>query len=460
MTESSINETESGPAARPSGGLLALAPLGLALAPALLRLANGPAATTDLGAAQCIHRAGGAVVHAEYLGTGDVLEHLPNSQAVEVVDWRATWKQIRYSSQEAKALGWVPGASVGDCESVPAALPASAAPKAASVDALAGKSSSDDASTRASTGCGGKELSVKFYDVGQALAVLVTLPDGRRVLVDTGEQPSRPGCGDACKEWSDHLLSGLRSDVPDKALALLWITHQHSDHAGNAPAILREFDVDTYVDNGTNLESGIIKRGHAAASERNVTVRVIDPDHRETPLPAREQAKLTPILPEQWVVECEDAPNDCSIGLRIDYCDSSVLFTGDAEDTEEAALDPRGPVTLLQVGHHGSDTSNSAAFIKKVSPKYAVVSSGKEEEGTNTGYCHPRLSTVEALSKQLGSRQTGDVQAFDAAVSCSDPTEHDHWRTVPVSEHLWFTERDGDVELVTTGDGTFRRKSR
>lgn len=33
-------------------------------------------------------------------------------------------------------------------------------------------------------GCGGAPLAVTFYDAGQALAALVTLPDSRRVLVE------------------------------------------------------------------------------------------------------------------------------------------------------------------------------------------------------------------------------------------------------------------------------------
>jgi competence protein ComEC len=306
-------------------------------------------------------------------------------------------------------------------------------------------------------GCGGKPLSVKFYDVGQALSVLVSLPDGQHVLVDTGEAAKR--CA-ACKAWSEHLLSGLATDIPDKQLSLVWITHQHSDHAGNAPEILNGFEVGLYVDNGTNLDSAPIDRARTAATQRGVKIRVVDPDHRDAPIPAAAGVKFTPILPAPaWPVNCEDSPNDCSIGLRLDYCNSSVLFVGDAEQDEEEKLDTRGPVTLLQVGHHGSDTSSSSEFIRRISPKYAVISSGKVDEGTNLSFCHPRLSTITELDETLGGEQTSETGAFDAAVKCKDPTHSNHWRHVPTSDHLWLTERDGDVELLTTGDGTFQRKT-
>ena len=449
--------------ATPRNSLTALAPLGLVLAPALMKFAGTPApepgtaadVAAEVAPAQCIERSEGAPIHTAYQGTGDVQEHLNEGTPVQVLSKRKNWTHISYASQGESVLGWVIGAYVASCaESAPPAPPGPTPPPTPP----APNTSPPHQPVSVLSGCGGRPLSVKFYDAGQALSALVTLPDGRRVLVDTGQQPSFPGCGTACKEWSDRLLSGLRTDVPDKKLAMVWVTHQHSDHAGNAPTILREFTVGTYTDNGTNLDNGIIKKSRAAATERNVTIHVVDPDHRDSPIASGGGVKLTPVLPPQWVDNCDDAPNDCSIGLRLDYCSSSILFTGDAEDTEEAALDP-GPVTLLQVGHHGSDTSTSADFIKKVSPKYAVISAGKEEEGTNRTYCHPRLSTVEALSTELGGKQAGEVEAFDAAVSCKAADSHAHWRMTPTSDHLWLTERDGDVDLTTTGDGTFQRQT-
>ena len=89
-------------------------------------------------------------------------------------------------------------------------------------------------------------------------------------------------------------------------------------------------------------------------------------------------------------------PNACSIALRIDYCKSSALFTGDAPREEEEVLDTRGKVTVLQVGHHGSKTSTGDAFLQQTRPKYAVISAAKPSEGTNDGYCHPRAVVVES----------------------------------------------------------------
>ena len=302
--------------------------------------------------------------------------------------------------------------------------------------------------------CDGKGvLRVHFYDVAQGLAVLLDLPDGRRLLVDAGDSPKRSGCDDLCAAADAHL----HGDVLDG----LWITHPHSDHVGGAPEVLERFRVGWFADNGRDVGRLVPERARKAAKRRGTVVHAVEPETWDSSFLrgswSEDVLRVRAVIPDRWKPDCREDENECSIGLRVDYCESSVLLVGDAERSEEKTLDTWGPATLLQVGHHGSDTSTSEAFLKRVKPKYAVISAGKPEQGLNVTYCHPRAATLERLNRHLGGKLDGTLPAFDGKVHCKAGTG-EHWHDTALSDRVWATERDGDVTLSTHGDGVFVRE--
>jgi hypothetical protein len=52
---------------------------------------------------------------------------------------------------------------------------------------------------------------------------------------------------------------------------------------------------------------------------------VVDPSQATVPIPDTDEVRLTAVVPSAWPTSCDRHPNDCSIGLRVDYCSSSVL---------------------------------------------------------------------------------------------------------------------------------------
>lgn len=352
------------------------------------------------------------------------------------------------------------GTTEAPTTTAPTASAAASAPTATARVAPLGSEHAEAFTHNAPAGCGNNsKLKVHFYSVSQALSALVDLPNGMHVLVDTGDMANRPGCGAPCKTAHEHLMTSLNTDLGGAPIDLLWITHQHSDHIGGAIDVVNKLNVKHYVDNGLSLNVSEISNTHGALQARGVAVDTVSPGHTSVPLSNTGDVKLTAIVPSSFLPICtaatKDDRNQCSIMLRVDYCNSSILFTGDEETEEEALFSQIGHADLLQVGHHGSKTSSGASFVSALTPKYAVISAGRPDEGENAGYCHPSRSTVEHLTTALGGAGTRKLSAFDGQ-TCKHGVSHlSQFVDVPASDKLWATERDGDVVLSTTGDGTF-----
>ena len=93
-------------------------------------------------------------------------------------------------------------------------------------------------------------------------------------------------------------------------------------------------------------------------------------------------------------LECDDL-NSTSVVIKLTYGENSFLFTGDAEKDEEDGIWTNIKCDVLKVGHHGSDSSSTANFLKKVESTYAVIS-----VGTGNSYGHPTDSTLQRLAQR------------------------------------------------------------
>ena len=87
--------------------------------------------------------------------------------------------------------------------------------------------------------------------------------------------------------------------------------------------------------------------------------------------------------------------NDNSNVNYIEISDYKFLFMGDASvTTEKEILDKYNlpNIDVLKVSHHGSKTSSGKNFIDEISPKYSIISVGK-----NNRYCHPNNNVLNNL---------------------------------------------------------------
>ncbi|MFM7088230.1 MAG: ComEC/Rec2 family competence protein, partial [Candidatus Paceibacterota bacterium] len=90
--------------------------------------------------------------------------------------------------------------------------------------------------------------------------------------------------------------------------------------------------------------------------------------------------------------------NDGSAVMRLVYGEHSILLSGDATlKTENILLENNSKETLdsdiLKVGHHGSRTSTTKKFVETITPTYALISSGEDNN-----YGHPHKEVLNTLA--------------------------------------------------------------
>ena len=226
----------------------------------------------------------------------------------------------------------------------------------------------------------GKKLTVSFIDVGQADSILIQTPGGKNVLIDAGNN------GDATT-----IVNYIKAQNISR-LDYVIATHSHEDHIGSMDKVINTFDIGQVV---------MPKESSNTQTFRDVITAITNKGLK--PIEAKAGVKLD--LGSELYGELlapnssgyEDT-NDYSAVLRLVYGKNSFLFTGDAETQSESEMLRLGSqlkVDVLKVGHHGSKTSSTAAFLKLVAPKYAVISVGKGNSyGHPTGEALDRLDSV------------------------------------------------------------------
>jgi hypothetical protein len=151
---------------------------------------------------------------------------------------------------------------------------------------------------------------------------------------------------------------------------------------------LSQLAVGSYVDNGREGHKAEVRAAHTAARAHGVTVRIVDLEHATSPLASSPDVRVRAVLPAAWPPRCELDANECSIGLRLDYCSSSILFTGDAQHDEEPRVVQRdggvnmGGLALAVRVYARLDSDPTPLVEGTVEPEAGLV---LEEDGAATG---------------------------------------------------------------------------
>lgn len=271
---------------------------------------------------------------------------------------------------------------------------------------------------------GDGELLVHMLDVGQGDCIYIQLPDGKDMVIDCANYNNS-------STYQKETFDYLDAYIEDDTVEYLMLTHCDSDHVHFMDDLLDRYQVDNlYMPNvlatpkNEELKNQIAELDTsrftdkdtidsvtyaqffiAALTEPNCTITLnVDKDASSNTIIIEETSyRLVFYCPTQEYYDdnnlnSAERKNAISpIGI-LEYNGRKIMLTGDSNEINEPLVMARtGKIDcdVLKVGHHGSATSTSTAFLDYYTFEYALISCNASDNTFN----HPRQDTLDRLAQ-------------------------------------------------------------
>ncbi len=247
------------------------------------------------------------------------------------------------------------------------------------------------------------KLMITMLDVGQGDCFLISLPSGENLLVDGGSS-------DVNRVGEYRLIPHLKAKGINY-LDAVFLSHLDTDHTSAVLELLAS-------ENTIRIEQVILPVLSSKSESKEKFTELMDmkPERcymtKAGDVLSFSDLKIQVLWPDEAAIP--DDANEGSLVLFMEYQDFRILFTGDVGTaTETKILETLDSLSchILKVAHHGSKYSTSKDFLEKVSPKAALISSGKD----NT-YGHPHKELLDRLKMETSyiynTAQMGQITLY------------------------------------------------
>jgi len=243
-------------------------------------------------------------------------------------------------------------------------------------------------------------LEVSFFDIGQGDSIFIKAPGDYQVLIDGGPSYSK-------------VLDGLSREMPfnDKEIDLVILSHPESDHMTGLLSVLENYKVDNILWTGIEKDGEKFESWKRMIAEEGANIYYANLGDKVI----MGETVLEIMSPKESLEgKTFKEVNDTAVVAKLNFKDSSFLFTGDISSKIEKELDDID-IDVLKVAHHSSKYSTSEDFLQKTSPLVSVIQVGKNSYGHPTKEVLTRLDNFGI--KVLRNDINGDIKIVSDGIN-------------------------------------------